>query len=520
MINKKNKDKKDIVKHNVVKAALEKNTIKLINAKRVDDAALMINLLQTKDDSRFAICKKCKIDDKVYFSQWIVDNWELTPSKLSNIIDLNDVYISINSLRGYNRKTKNLYSLNGFVVDLDYYKVSELKEKKPEEVIAFLRSKKLFNKLEPSFFVYSGNGLYIVYLLKNASPACAKIWKKIMDALFKIFEQYGADKRSRDIVHVFRLAGTKNSKTGNIARFIYNSTKEFRFEQEKEPIRRYTIADMAGILLPALPYTKEEWLKIKKDKKKKKVDKAKQNQKNNSGNKKIRYIQNLYTLNLNRMLDLETLVDIRNGYCKKNGKLDTEGNREYICLLYRYFNLLCFGDIEKSLQNTLKLNKKFIEPLSDDEVELYTNNVVENYKGWQEAYKLYNAMPEAERPKIGIFFYKYCYTFKNSTIIAELEITKEEMQSLRTIKDRLNTKEHNALYKNYRALYMRNRRKNNNGLTTRQQAKEDKINSIKALLEQGKKQVEIAKIIGITKGMVSRYVKEIKAEKIENWESA
>lgn len=505
-------------KNNPVKAALESNTIKLVNSWRIADAELMINLFQTQSNSRFAVCKKYLENEKPKFSQWILEKEQLLP-KLSNVISEDDTYFSINSVQGVRRRVKDLFRLNGFIIDLDYYKCAALKGKTPEDVIAFLREKGFFDKIEPSFFIYSGNGMYIAYLIKNASPACLGLWKRIMQELFTMFAPYGADPRSRDAVHVFRLCGTRNSKTGNLCKFIFNSNQEFRFEQEKEPVRRYTLAYMAEILLPELPYTKEEWLKIKAEKKAarearaaekkaKKEAQAKIKKQMNTTNKVI-HLKNLYTLNFNRMLDLETLVTIRNGYCRKNGVTDIEGNREYILFLYRYCNLLCFRDVDKSLKDTLQLNKKFVQPMDTDEVIQATSNVIEQYKSWQKAYTMYNEMPEAERPnKIGTFFHKYCYTFKNSTIIQELEITAEEMQSMNTIKV-LSKAEHNAKYKAYRAGYMRNSRRNADGLTNREQAKIEKINSIKALLEQGKKQKEIVEILGISKGMVSRYVKEI-----------
>lgn len=50
-------------------------------------------------------------------------------------------------------------------------------------------------------------------------------------------------------------------------------------------------------------------------------------------------------------------------------------------------------------------------------------------------------------------------------------------------------------------------RRNDEGLTSRQQQKKELINKVKELKKQGLKQVEIADKLGITKGTVSKYLK-------------
>lgn len=50
-------------------------------------------------------------------------------------------------------------------------------------------------------------------------------------------------------------------------------------------------------------------------------------------------------------------------------------------------------------------------------------------------------------------------------------------------------------------------RRNEEGLTSRQQQKKELINKVKELKQQGLKQVEIADKLGITKGTVSKYLK-------------
>ena len=62
-------------------------------------------------------------------------------------------------------------------------------------------------------------------------------------------------------------------------------------------------------------------------------------------------------------------------------------------------------------------------------------------------------------------------------------------------------------FKNHRKLYMRKYRRNENGLTSREQKKQDLINNIKSLSSEGMKQKDIAEKLGINKSTVSRYLK-------------
>lgn len=53
----------------------------------------------------------------------------------------------------------------------------------------------------------------------------------------------------------------------------------------------------------------------------------------------------------------------------------------------------------------------------------------------------------------------------------------------------------------------KNKKRTEEGLTSRQQQKTELINKVKELKQQGLKQVEIADKLGITKGTVSKYLK-------------
>ena len=76
-----------------------------------------------------------------------------------------------------------------------------------------------------------------------------------------------------------------------------------------------------------------------------------------------------------------------------------------------------------------------------------------------------------------------------------LDITEEEQRHLKTI---IGTNE------KYRRNNVRRTPRNEQGLTPRQQSKQDNIKSVKQLADQGLKQREIAKELDITQARVSQ----------------
>ena len=82
---------------------------------------------------------------------------------------------------------------------------------------------------------------------------------------------------------------------------------------------------------------------------------------------------------------------------------------------------------------------------------------------------------------------KQGYWYKNETLIERLGITREEQKHMKTI---IGTDE------KYRRNNERRTPRNENGLTKRQQQKQDLINEIKTLKEKGLKQKEVSAMIG------------------------
>lgn len=172
------------------------------------------------------------------------------------------------------------------------------------------------------------------------------------------------------------------------------------------------------------------------------------------------------TLCYYRTLDFIKLCELR--------KWDMRGCREHILFLYRIYSIQVFEDNERALEAVLELNSQFLEPLPEREATRATRS--------------------AEKKQ---------YKYKNETIIELLDISMEEQKHmLITISEDEIKRRNNENHKKSR--------RNENGLTIREQTKLDTFKQVKELYEKGLKQVEIVQITGLTKGRVSQIVKEIK----------
>lgn len=485
-------DKK--IKHNEVKQILERTIIPLVPAWHREDADIELKHIHEGKDGFITIATKPGFKK---YSQWHLPYEELTP-KVQNFMDVENVYISMNGFWTAKRRLTTIRHLNCFWVDLDYYNVPRLKKKTTEEMICYLRKKKLFDTTgEPSFFVDSGNGMYIVWIIKDCSKQMLPFWQTIQNKLHNLFEKYGADPASKDCTHVLRLAGTTNGKTGRRARFLYNSSKEFRFEQEREEMRVYTIQELGDRLLDKLECTKDEWLKRKAENRKNKREKEKEKEKS-----KVKSLFTLHTLHYKRMEDIVQLIELRKGNVGKC--------RELMCFLYRYYSCCFLRDEELALKNTLEINSMFAEPLTLHEVVNSTRSAEDAFKLWEDTFNEYIDLEK--KPNIVQFFRnKKCYVYSNNRLIELLNITQKEMVDLSTI---INTKEKNERSKEYRNEWLKDyrskKRRNENGLTAREQAKLDKMIEIEALLSEGLSQKAISEKLGVAKSLVSMYIKEIK----------
>lgn len=186
--------------------------------------------------------------------------------------------------------------------------------------------------------------------------------------------------------------------------------------------------------------------------------------------KQIAHFFNEYSLNHTRILDLIKLCELRN--------YDMDGCREYVLFLYRYWSCCITQDPEEALERAKELNNEFLNPLKTREVIYSTKSAEKAYLDKEKQYK-----------------------YKNETLIELLKITHEEQKSLKNIIG----KEEKYSRNNQRRC---KKRRNENGLTQRQQEKINLQMQIIELLQQDKKAKEIAEKLGVTKRTIERNIKD------------
>lgn len=459
-------------KHNLIKQVEERKMIKLVDANRVSDAEQEIDKLFSEEGFIIFALK----DDS--WHQWSYKKEEINNTFIQNLLGMNkDTYVAMNTFKSPKRLISNLYGLNAIWSDLDYYN-TKYKGKSYEEMIEILSHNKLIKKAPPSFYMYSGNGMYAIWLLESAyAKACLPIWRRLMSEVHKELECFGADPKSAEPAHVLRLAGSINSKTSDKAKIAKDS---YTFNPKK-----YSIKNLSELLLPKLEYTKEEWKKLKNKKKKTKKEKE---------SCKVKSLFNIHSLNYARMQDVQTLIELRDGNCR--------GTREAMLFLYRYWSNCFHKDDEAALHEIIELNNLFYEPLTQNEVINSTKNAAEAAELWENKLKEYWGLEK--KPTVKKFFYEDksgAYIYSNKKLIQELKISQEEMQHLRTI---FNYEEKLRRKNEKRRLS----RLNENGLNPRAQAKVDKILLIGELVDKGFKNKDIVNELNLTKGTVSKYSKE------------
>lgn len=478
------KNNKKKPSHNLITRAQERKLIKLVDATRTNKAESHIEVIHNNGFLVLGVGEPTE-KDRYKWSQWAYKKDELNNIILQNVLGYEyNTYLTINSFKSPLKTLSNLYSLNALWSDIDYYTVPKYADKTYLEMIQIISKNKLIKKIPPSFWVYSGKGIYPLWLIEDAHAAsCLPIWNKLMKEIYSELKKYGADPKAIEASHFMRLPGSNNTKTNNIATIVND---EVIFNP-----KRYTLNELSRLLLKTLPYSKSEWQEIKKKKNKTKKEK---------NTCKITAIFNIHSLNFARMQDIQTLIELRKGDCI--------GTREKMLFLYRYWANCYHKDDTVALDEILRINNLFTEPLCESEVINATKNAAEAASLWEKKLNEYLALDE--KPSVKKFFYDNksgAYVYSNKTLIKELQIEQDEMKALKTI------------FNNTEKLRRKNEKRrlarlNENGLKPKEQAKLDKIYAIIDLMKEGKKTKEIALILKCSERLVQIYKKEIKENNI------
>ncbi|MGL5412197.1 hypothetical protein [Cetobacterium sp.] len=374
---------------------------------------------------------------------------------IKKYIGLEDVYITPNTSFNGIRSVNTIRQLRSLYIDIDI----DLDEYSKNDVIALTYILADEGKIpKPSLILDSGNGLHYYWRIKNAPSQALSAWQTIEDYLYVQLKHFGADSRATDAARVLRLVETINSKNGRICSTVL--------------VNNYTYS-MYDLL--------DEYINKPRIKEKK-------NFKNNTKVVTNKFF-NSYSLHLARLDDIVKLCEIR--------KFKITGYRNFTLHCYAYWTGVCLRDLEQLNENVKEFNNRFSDPLPSPQVEAILRCIPKAINKFIE-YEQGIILNKDKRVSKGMKD-KGGYWYKNSTLIERLDITIDEQKHMKTIigtsikYDRNNSKR-------------RNKRRNKNGLTKREQQKQETIEAIQDLKKQGLNNTQVAKELNISRVYVSRII--------------
>lgn len=360
-----------------------------------------------------------------------------------------DIYYTPNTFNSpIKRQRDYLWQLHRFYIDIDHKKGTRAIDQ--FEVAGAIEELVQANKIpQPTEYINSGRGIHIYWDIANCHIMLLDLWEKIENYLFNQLKSI--EKRIENI-EIDKRA-TDPTRLLRLPGTINSKNNSKCYSMLKREENIYNIFDL-----------KKAYIKQNRAYKKNKSN--------------IAYLptKNLYTLNTSRIEDFKTIVSLRNG--------DVEGYRNSLIMFYSYhYRLINEITVEELIKVTKEFNKSFKKPYSVKELTSVCRSINRVVKHFQE--------DESKG-----------YKFTNKYIIEALDITEQEQKKLMTI---ISTGE-----KYRRKNEKRNEaRRNEEGLTSRQQSKKERINSILELKQQGYNQSKIAEKLGITRQAVSKLLKEL-----------
>ncbi len=320
-----------------------------------------------------------------------------------------NVWISQGEFSQPNRRIVNLTRMGLCYLDLDTYK-SEAKDWPRDQVIAKIHELCRSASIpSPSLIVFSGRGYQIKWVLSSYLPRAALArWNIVQGLLVKLFEPLGADPAAKDAARILRLVGTTNLKSGHRVEVVYHQGKSLDtaatvdFEllsksllpldrQRKPTAKSKAKATTQGGPLQLVPGGSEE-------------------------DKKGRPGIHTGRLAWDRLEDLRTLAALRGGI--------GEGMRNSYLLVVACQMALCgmiypaiFTDEVRALQSEISKDPRWLKDsglLGSLQARVEAHNRREKIE--------YNGKEVTP-----------IYTYRTSTIISLLSITRDEQTQLKTL---------------------------------------------------------------------------------------
>lgn len=404
---------------------------------KVDNNDESIEYIDTIHGESKGWITKAEINKQREFSQWHYHVEDL----IKQDFDKEDVYISMSTFYKPMRRIETIKEIGNLFIDLDTYNTEFTKTQ-----ILMNLEENHFNRSipRPNLIIDSGRGLALFWMIEKVPHMALPLWKAIQEYLYNQLKEFGADRKALDATRVLRVPGSINSKSGTRVTIL-----------EKYDYK-YTLREIQREFLPDLDENKS---------------------KKKGRPKKVVYVHRERSLYQGRILDLVKLCELRN--------YDVKGQREIILFLYRYYLCYFYEDEQKALEDTLELNKAFIQPLSEKEVIRATGSAEKVFKAKDKQYK-----------------------YRNETLIDILAISDYEQTHMNIIigEEEYKRRDNERNKKNYREKLV------TNGKLTEKEKISRRREKIKDLLAEGLRRKEICSILKISIKTYKRDIQFIKRQ--------
>lgn len=415
-----------------------------------------------------------------------------------------DCYISMNTFTKNSRSTKDLKRLCNLYVDLDIYK-SRYKDVDKEAILSELAETKFGSVLPwPTAVIDSGGGMYLIWHLRNEDRNALPRYLSVEQYLVNALMDYGADRACTDASRILRVPGTINSKCGKTVRVMYHQDTAYTLHEiireynihssnrvytgkkdlkkhpygtatEKMRLAAANIHTATGYALPDFENFQETFDYIAEFGKYIRPHREEQN-------RILRRVipfaetatRNIYLKEC--LQDIETVLKSRTGEnCK----------REYGLFLYRLYQQELTGDAKLALERTLALNAALSCPFSESYVIVRTASAQKKLDGGE------------------------TYHYKRDTVIAALEITAAEMDTLPlSVYSGAATPKERKARANRRAY---KRRLEEQGKQEKKSTVAERRERFAAMLKEGKTREEIINELALSKATYYRDLAAIRA---------
>lgn len=418
------------------------------------------------DDSTDGYIQVLKLNDEKNKSERTIKIYNTRHEGLKDIVEelheQNDVFVAPNTMYIPRRRVENIRQFRSLFQDIDCENLGLEKA----ETVYLIWELYLEGKIpKPTMVTDSGRGVHLYWRIQNAPYGALNTWQELQDYIYYNLKHLGADRQATDSARVLRLPGTINSKNQVNCKVLY-------IDDDLE----YSMYELREQYLNYRPKSYQLQMQDTKVVENKVVSNR---------------FFNSYSLHMQRANDLQTLCRLR--------KFDMKGYRNMAIHCYAYWKGIYVRDQYELEKEVIELNNAFKEPLKDTEVKAVLRCIpkaIEKFIAYEQGVR----SGEKKRVSKGMRD-KEGYWYKNTTLIGRLGITANEQKHMKTII---------GIDEKYERNNERRRaeRRNEAGLTKKQQDLQDLKIQVDNLKDEGLSLRAIAKELDISLGKVQRVLKK------------